>query len=106
MGELGIMQIVLGHVDIIYILMCNVVTYFAITIIQKFCKKIKLTKWTKRLISAILGAGLGALVVFVFKHSAESVFYSFFIQFLTWDYFFKEIKKKVKSKNKSTEIFE
>lgn len=95
MEELNIIQMVLEYVDVIYIVMCNVITYLLLTITQKLSKA-KINKPLKRTISAIVGVFLGFLVVYAFGHNGETVFYSFFIQFLTWDYFFKWIKNKFK----------
>lgn len=96
MEELNIIQMVLEYVDVIYIVMCNVITYLLLNFIQKISKT-KINKPLKRTISAIVGVFLGFLVVHGFGHNGETVFYSFFIQFLTWDYFFKWIKNKFKT---------
>lgn len=96
MEELNIIQMVLEYVDVIYIVICNVITYLLLNFIQKVSKT-KINKSLKRTISAIVGVFLGFLVVYGFGHNGETVFYSFFIQFLTWDYFFKWIKNKFKT---------
>lgn len=96
MEELNIIQMVLEYVDVIYIVICNVITYLLLNFIQKISKT-KINKSLKRTISAIVGVFLGFLVVYAFGHNGETVFYSFFIQFLTWDYFFKWIKNKFKT---------
>jgi uncharacterized protein YacL len=96
MEELNIIQMVLEYVDVIYIVICNIITYLLLNFIQKISKT-KINKPLKRTISAIVGVFLGFLVVYAFGHNGETVFYSFFIQFLTWDYFFKWIKNKFKT---------
>lgn len=95
MEEVNIVQNIVEHVDIMYILTCNIITYIIISILQS-AREAKIKKWIKRTISASVGVLLALLMVLGFKHNAETVFYSFFIQFLTWDYVIKELKEKFK----------
>lgn len=98
MEDINILQTILGYIDIIYIVMCNIITYVIINSIQIYYNNIKLKRWVKRSISALIGVLLGIVIVVCFGHNTETVFYSFFIQFLTWDYVIKEIKNKLQSK--------
>lgn len=107
MEELTLITRVLEYVDVIYIFMCNIITYMVINTIQTFVHKDKIKKGMKRIISAVVGVLLGVLMVFAFEHNGETVFYSFFIQFLTWDYVIKELKRKLtERKNKDEEDYD
>lgn len=90
------------YVDIIYILVCNVITYL---IISGAKDKEKLTTTWKRLISTVVAIIIGMIMIRVFQHNQESIFVSFFLQFLMYDYilkwFFKklEVEKSIQSNN-------
>lgn len=103
MEELTLIPMILEYVDVMYIFMCNLITYLVISTLQSIGIKGKLKKGWKRLLSACIGIIMGVLMVFVFEHRGETVFYSFFIQFLTWDYVIKELKEKLSGKKKDTE---
>lgn len=89
---------IFDHIDILYIFMCNIITYLIIQWIPK-----DLGTWMKRLISTVVAVGLGALGIFVLDHSAEAIFCSFFIQFLMYDYVIKWFLKKISSSSSSQE---
>lgn len=103
MEELTLITRVLEYVDVIYIFMCNIITYMVISTIQTLIHKDKIKKGMKRIISAVVGITLGLLMVFAFGHNGETVFYSFFIQFLTWDYVIKELKHKLKNRKNTAD---
>ena len=85
--EVKILEALFQSIDIIYIVMCNVCTYAVLQFLQEL--KVKLDKWQKRATSAATAIVLAVVMVTYFHHNPEAVFYGFFMQFLTWDYFFK-----------------
>lgn len=103
-----IWAIFISSIDIMYIIMCNVATYAIIKMIETVSSKY-LTKAWKRIISAIVAAILGIIVVKM-GHDREAVFYGFFIQFIVYDYLWKWAIKKLEkfssSENKDTEAEE
>lgn len=103
MEELTLIPLILEYVDVMYVFMCNIITYIVINTIQSLYTKDKIKKGWKRVISAGVGITLGLIMVFAFGHKGETVFYSFFIQFLTWDYVIKELKSKLKKRKNSDE---
>jgi hypothetical protein len=103
MDELNIFELVLEYIDVIYIVICNIITYLLISFIQNMKTK-KIPTSIKRAISAVVGISMGCVVILGFHHSLETVFYSFFIQFLTWDYFFKWLSKKFNKKRNKANI--
>lgn len=80
------------YVDIVYILVCNVITYL---IISNINDKEKLTTLWKRLTSTIVAIIIGMIMIRVFQHNQESIFVSFFLQFLMYDYILKWFFKKL-----------
>lgn len=80
------------YVDIVYILVCNVITYL---IISNINDKEKLTTSWKRLTSAVVAIIIGMIMIRVFHHNQESIFVSFFLQFLMYDYILKWFFKKL-----------
>lgn len=80
------------YVDIIYILVCNVITYL---IISGAKDKEKLTTTWKRLISTVVAIIIGMIMIRMFQHNQESIFVSFFLQFLMYDYILKWFFKKL-----------
>lgn len=101
MEELTIINMILEYVDVMYIFMCNLITYLVISTLQSICVNGRIKKGWKRILSACIGIVMGVLMVFVFGHNGETVFYSFFIQFLTWDYVIKELKEKFSGKRRN-----
>lgn len=88
---------VLESVNIIYILICNTATWLVISLWNKIFKKWPKT-WTKRAISAVVAIIIGLILGFAFGANWEFIFYGFFLQFLSWDYFFKPIVKAVQNR--------
>ena len=80
------------YVDIVYILVCNVITYL---IISSAKDKEKLTTTWKRLISTVVAIIMGMIMIRIFQHDQESIFVSFFLQFLMYDYILKWLFKKL-----------
>lgn len=97
MEEFSLLGHILERIDLIYIIICNIFTYI---ILQPMPK---MKTWWKRLISAGCALLVGCVMYFGFGHSLEALFYGFFLQFLTWDYLFKDlvqlITDKIKKKN-------
>lgn len=88
--DLSALSQLLGGMDVMYILMCNVVTYVIISVVSQLVPKtFEFKKIYKRLISAVGAIALGIVMCQCFDHDAQSLFYGFFIQFITWDYVFK-----------------
>ena len=81
---------VLNHLNILYIFMCNVMTYIVIGCFNK-----DLSTGSKRLISTIVALGLGAACIFWMHYDHEAIFCSFFVQFLMYDYVIKWFLKKM-----------
>lgn len=79
-------------VDFVYIIMCNVITYVMISIIESYQE---ISTGRKRIISAIIACVLGCVMIAVFKHDREAIFYGFFLQFFVYDYIWKWIIKKL-----------
>lgn len=88
------MEIILGeifnHLNILYIFLCNVVTYI---VIGCFSKDLA-TGW-KRLISTVVALILGAVYIFWLHCDREAIFCSFFVQFLMYDYVIKWFLNKI-----------
>lgn len=87
---------IFNHLNILYIFLCNVVTYI---IISCFSKDLA-TGW-KRLISTVVALVLGISGIRWLYYDPESVFCSFFVQFLMYDYVIKWFLDKINTdKNK------
>lgn len=96
--EIKILETLFQSVDIVYIIMCNVCTYTVLQFLKEL--KLKFDKGQKRIISSLIAIVLGVIFTMCFYHNPESVFYGFFIQFLTWDYFFKPFIQTLLDKTK------
>lgn len=98
MEDFNLLVYLLEKIDIIYIIICNIFTYVVLSPMPK------MKTWWKRLISAGCAILVDVAMYFGFGHSLEGIFYGFFLQFLTWDYLFKDlvqiISDKIKNKNK------
>ena len=86
----------ISTLDLEYILMCNTVTYLVVQVFSKL-------HWgdstvVKRFISCIVATFLALVLYYNFHHELEGLFYGFFLQFLSWDYFFKPIIKRLQAK--------
>lgn len=81
---------ILNYINLIYIFMCNIITYIIITTIPKDLS----TGW-KRLISTIVAIVAGILFIFVWRESKETIICSFFVQYLMYDYVIKTFFKKL-----------
>lgn len=93
----NLIDTILGSIDFVYIILCNVITWFTIESLSLTNFKSKLYTWTKRLISTIVAVALGAVMYYVFHRPFEAMFYGFFIQYLSWDYFFKALVERVRN---------
>lgn len=80
---------VLQNLNFVYIFMCNIVTYLIIKIIPK-----DLTTIWKRIISTVVAIILGIAGIFWFAYDKETIFCSFFVQFLMYDYVIKSFVNK------------
>lgn len=80
-----------NSIDLLYVFMCNIVTYLIISCIPT---KVDLATGWKRLISAVVAVLLGIACVRFLGHEHEKVFYGFFLQFLMYDYVLKWLLKK------------
>lgn len=91
------------QIDLMYILMCNAGTYLLLQVLRLWSKNkktsilYKQTTLFKRGVSAIMAIAIGALMHFAFGHASEPIFYGFFIQFISWDYFFKPIINRIQN---------
>ena len=83
---------VLKYVNIIYIFLCNIITYLIITSIPNAKN---LATWWKRVISAGVALIAGILFITVWHVDKESIICSFFIQFLMYDYVLKWLFGKI-----------
>lgn len=99
-----IFSIVYSNINVLYIVMCNVVTYIIIDAIQNGNKKKKRTisKLAKRGIATFIAIFMAFCMLILEIENNENIFnqlfYSFFIQFLTWDYCFKSVITFLKNK--------
>lgn len=79
-----LLENIINNLNILYIFLCNITTY---VIIKSIPKDIH-TLW-KRGISAIVAIVLGIIGIIWMNWDKESVFCSFFVQFLMYDYVIK-----------------
>ena len=84
------LESIFSHLNILYIFMCNVVTYLIISCFKKDLH----TGW-KRVISTAVAAGIGLVCIYKFDYDREAIFTSFFAQFLMYDYVIKWFMNKV-----------
>lgn len=89
---------IFSHLNILYIFLCNVVTYI---ILGCFNKDLA-TGW-KRLISALVAGALGLICIYHMGYDKEVVFTSFFVQFLMYDYVVKWFMNKINTSKVDTE---
>lgn len=92
------MEILLGFlesINLVYIIICNAATYVIVQLWQKIFKKT--STWTKRGISTVIAILLGFCIHFLFGVEVEPLFYGFFLQFISWDYFFKPIIERIQN---------
>lgn len=75
---------IISHLNIVYIFMCNIVTYLIIRCIPRNPSTI----W-KRVISAVVASALGIAGIIWLNYDKEAIFCSFFVQFLMYDYVIK-----------------
>lgn len=104
--ELDAFTGIFSTLDFAYIALCNIVTYLLIQTIESIRGK-TLKKGWKRLISAFAAICL-AFFMLCLDHAFEGLFYGFFVQFLTWDYVFKNWLNKLSklfNTNDTTEKF-
>lgn len=75
---------IISNLNIVYIFMCNIITYLIIKVIPKDPS----TGW-KRAISTVVAILLGFAGIYWLDYDKEAVFCSFFVQFLMYDYVIK-----------------
>lgn len=92
-----IIQTLTSSIDFLYIIMCNAATWLAIEVISFTRFKTYLSTWRKRLLATAVALGMGAIMIYGFKRPFEPMFYGFFIQYLSWDYFFKAIIERIRN---------
>lgn len=92
----SILDTILGSIDFLYIILCNVITWFILECLYLTRLKDRLTTWVKRVLATCVAISLGAIMYYGFHRSFEAMFYGFFIQYLSWDYFFKAIVERVR----------
>lgn len=92
-----VIDTILGSIDFLYIILCNVITWFILECLYLTKLKESLTTWVKRCIATGIAIVLGAVMYYAFHRSFEAMFYGFFIQYLSWDYFFKAIVERVRN---------
>ena len=90
-------ETILGSIDFLYIILCNVITWFTLECLSLTKLKDHLYTWTKRTIATVIAVSLGAIMYYGFHRSFEAMFYGFFIQYLSWDYFFKALIERVRN---------
>ena len=97
-----ILNEIMVNVNVMYIFLCNLITYIIIDLIENGGKKkTYILKWWKRLISAVSAIGIGYVMIRMYADEPfikRQIFYGFFIQFLTWDYVFKSLIEQIKNK--------
>lgn len=90
-----IIELIISNIDWGYMLSVNVCTFIVIHSISKF-KIPTLNKWTKRIVSAVVGIIIAVLVILIAKADFKIILYSFILSFVSWDYIFKPIVKLLK----------
>jgi len=93
----NVIETILGSIDFLYIVLCNVITWFTLECLSMTKLKDSLSTWVKRCIATAIAVVLGAIMYYGFHRSFEAMFYGFFIQYLSWDYFFKAIVERVRN---------
>lgn len=93
----NVIESILGSIDFLYIILCNVITWFTLECLSMTKLKESLSTWVKRCIATAIAVALGAIMYYGFHRSFEAMFYGFFIQYLSWDYFFKAIVERVRN---------
>ena len=81
---------IIGHLDIFYIFICNIMSYIIIGCFRKDLS----TGW-KRLISTLVALAAAAVYIIWLQHDKEAIFCSFFVQYLMYDYVIKWFLKKL-----------
>ena len=89
--EFDVIQYISSNINLMYIITCNIITYFVLNYIERRNSEHKLKKWIKRIIAFGVAFILGLIEVIILKHPVDPIFYGMFMQFLTWDYMFKPI---------------
>lgn len=79
-----VLQEIIDNLNILYIFLCNIVTYLIIKCIPK-----DIPTLGKRGISAGVAIFFGVVGILWLKWDKEAVFCSFFVQFLMYDYIIK-----------------
>ena len=92
-----VIDTILSSIDFLYIILCNVITWFILECLSMTPLKDKLITWVKRLIATLVAVILGSIMYYGFHRPFEAMFYGFFIQYLSWDYFFKSLVERVKN---------
>lgn len=96
-----------NSIDVVYVLICNLITYLIITSFPKGIVRKEIGTGGKRIISTIVAIGAGYVFVAQLGHPIENIFYGFFLQFLMYDYilkwFFRKIGGGPKQAKKSSE---
>lgn len=92
-----VIETILTSIDFLYIILCNVITWFILESLALTKIKDSLSTWVKRVIATCVAIILGAIMYYGFHRSFEAMFYGFFIQYLSWDYFFKAIVERVRN---------
>lgn len=87
---------IINNLNILYIFMCNIVTYLVIKSIPKDPS----TLW-KRVISTVVAILLGTAGIFWLNYDKEAIFCSFFVQFLMYDYVIKWFLNKYDTTGKN-----
>ncbi len=99
--EFDIITYITSNINIMYIIICNIVTYLVLNMCEMLNKERKMKRLWKRIIAFGIALGIGLAEIFVLKHSIDPIFYGMFIQFITWDYLFKPVMKRIMKKYES-----
>lgn len=99
--EFDIISYITSNINIMYIITCNIVTYLVLNMCERLNNERKIKRLWKRIIAFGIALGIGLAEICVLKHNIDPIFYGIFIQFITWDYFFKPIMKRIMKKYES-----
>ena len=80
--------------NVSYIVSIMLLSYAVIHMFQKM--KVRMTKWRKRFASFICGVILGILYFYIDSVPIQDLIPSFLLSIVAYDYYFKEILKKLK----------
>lgn len=84
--------------NLMYLVVVNLATYGIIKIIDDLNGVKPVSTWCKRIVATVIGITIGYILINNYNAESEKIFYSFFLSFISWDYLFKPIVKRLGTK--------